>query len=485
MNDSKKDTENLHSLFYPKRIAFIGASESSRLGSMMYLPAFKDSIWANTFYPINPKYDSIMDWKCYPSVLDVPFPIDTAYISLKTDNIPEVLKECVQKEIKWIIIFASGFSETGALRGKKLEEELLSIIKGTETRIIGPNCLGPLNAEIGMALTFASQKGNRGEVSFMSQSGGHLTQLVDVGYRRDIRYRYGVSFGNQIDLNCVDFMKFFRQDSKTSLIAAYLESTGSAKAQELFIELKKTTKIKPVILWKGGYTKEGSRAAFSHTGAIASNNRLWESMTIQTGTTLVKDNEEFWNSIKTFEILYPNYLPKGRNIGIVTPGGGASVNLTDLFASQNLLIPELTPESQSKIGKVLPDVNVNIRNPIDLGASGFILNIFTKCMDIVVNDPNIDFIIIPLWPDHIYRHVFNRMISIRDSVSKPFAFCLPNLADDGALAKRFNSAKKLLHKKRVLYFLSLRDAARSISLLCDYVDFLNTHHISIKKIRMN
>jgi len=481
MDKFKKESEDLSSLFYPQHIAFIGASESSRLGSMMYLPAFKESIWANTFYPINPKYNRIMDWKCYPSVLDVPYPIDTAYISLKTNSIPEALKECVQKEIKWIIIFASGFSETGDPKGKELEEELLRIIRDSNTRIVGPNCLGPLNAEIGMALSFASQKGNHGGVSFMSQSGGHLTQLVNIGYNRDIRYRYGVSFGNQIDLNCVDFMKFFRQDSKTSVIAAYLESTGSATAQELFIELRKTTKIKPVILWKGGYTKEGSRAAFSHTGAIASNNRLWNSMANQTGTILVKDNEEFWNSIKTFELLYPNYIPKGRNIGIITPGGGSSVNLTDIFASRNLQIPELTFKSQSEIGKILPDVNVNIKNPIDLGASGFILDVFTKCIEVVVNDPNIDIIIIPLWPDHIYRHVFNRMIGIRDSVLKPFAFCLPNLADDSVLAKRFNSAKKLLHKKRVLYFLSLRDAARSISLLCDYSEFMKSQNILIRK----
>ena len=102
-------------------------------------------------------------------------------------------------------------------------------------------------------------------------------------------------------------------------------------------------------------------------------------------------------------------------------------------------------------------------------------------MNVVVNDPNIDIIMVPLWPDHIYRHVFNRMIRIRDSVSKPFAFCLPNLADDSALAKRFNSAKKLLHKKRVLYFFSLRDAARSVSLLCDYVEFLKSRNIPINK----
>jgi len=328
-----------------------------------------------------------------------------------------------------------------------------------------------------MAITFASQKGNQGGVSFMSQSGGHLTQLVDVGYKRDIRYRYGISFGNQIDLNCVDFLKFFRQNSKTSLIAAYLESTGSATARELFIELKDTAHIKPVIIWKGGYTKEGSRAAFSHTGAIASDNRLWKSMANQTGAVLVRDNEEFWNTIKTFELFYPHYIPKGRNIGIITPGGGSSVNLTDLFSSQNLYVPELTSESQSKLGKILPNVNVGIKNPIDLGASGFILDVFTKCISVVINDPNIDIIIIPLWPDHIYRHVFNRMIKIRDSISKPFAFCLPNLADDSALAKRFNSAKKLLHKKRILYYLSLRDAAKSLSYLCNYVEFLENRNI--------
>ncbi|UCD01509.1 MAG: CoA-binding protein [Promethearchaeota archaeon] len=477
--------EDLNSLFYPKHIAFIGASESSRLGSMMYLLAFKDSIWSETFYPINPKYDRIMDWKCYPTILDVPYPIDTAYISLKTKFIPEVLKECVKKGIKWIIIFASGFSETGTPEGKQLELELLKIIEGSNTRIIGPNCLGPLNAEIGMAFSFASQKGNHGGVSFMSQSGGHLTQLVNVGYKRDIRFRYGISFGNQIDLNCVDFMRYYRQNSKTTLIAAYLESSGSATGHELFIELRKTTKIKPVILWKGGYTNDGSRAAFSHTGAIASNDKLWKSMAKQTGTVLVKDNEEFWNTIKTFELLYPKFIPKGRNIGIVTPGGGASVNMTDLFASQNLNIPELTTKSQSKIGEKLPYVNVNIKNPIDLGASGFILDIYNKCIEIVANDQNIDIIIIPLWPDHIYRHVFIRMIRIFESSLKPFAFCLPNIADDKALAKRFNSAKKLLHKKRVLYFLSLREAARSISLLCDYVDFLKSHNIPIAKRNRN
>lgn len=189
-----------------------------------------------------------------------------------------------------------------------------------------------------------------------------------------------------------------------------------------------------------------------------------------------KDNEQFWNAIKTFELLYPNYLPKGKNIGIITPGGGASVNLTDLFANQNFKVPILTLESQSKIADILPDVNVNIRNPVDLGASGFILDIFTKCIKVVAKDPKIDIIITSLWPDHIYRHAFKRILEIRDLTSKPLALCLPTMADDGILAKRFDSAKKILHKKRALYFLSLRDAAQSMAFICQFSEFLKSHH---------
>ncbi len=475
IDNPEYNIDQFDSLFNPRHIAFIGASEKSAFGSMLYLTSFKNSIWSDTFYPVNPMADKILDWKCYPSVLDIPYPVDTAYISLKIKVIPKVLQECVKKKIKWLIIFSSGFSETGESFGKELQQELRNIINGSDTRVIGPNCLGPFNVENGMAFSFAEFNGEPGVVSFMSQSGGHLSQLVDVGLKRDMRYRYGVSFGNQSDLNCVDFLRHYRNHADTGVIAAYLESFGSANGHDFFLELKKTTKTKPVIIWKGGYTKDGSRAAFSHTGAIASDWRLWTSMTKQAGATLVTDNEEFWNAIKTFELLYPTRIPKGRNIGIVTPGGGSSVNLTDLFASKNLIIPTLTEESQSKISSILPDVNVNIANPIDLGAVGFVTDVFIKCIEIVITDPNIDIIVIPLWSDHLYSYVFKRMQKLQKSTSKPFAFCLPSMADSSQLARRFEKIKKILHKNRILYYLNFRDAAKSISLYCDYIEYLRAH----------
>ena len=465
-------TNDFDSLFHPKHIAFIGASERSKFGSMLYLSAFKESIWADNFYPVNPKYDRILDWKCYPSILEIPYPIDTAYISVKTSIIPQVLEECVQRKIKWVIIFSSGFSETGEEEGLKLERILKKIISNTETRVIGPNCLGPFNASNGMAFSFSCPKGIPGGVSFMSQSGGHLNQLIDAGFRRDIRFRYGVSFGNQIDLNAIDFLRFYRRDEQTKTTAAYLESFGSGCGYEFYQELKKTTKVKPVIIWKGGYTTDGSRAAFSHTGAISSDFRLWHSMVKQTGAVIVKDNEEFWNTIKTFELLFPNYIPNGRRIGIITPGGGSSVNTTDLFNSHNLTIPELTQESQENLSEILPYENVNIRNPVDLGALGFVVDVFVDCINIVKEDPNIDIIIVPLWPHFIYGHVFKRMAEIQKTTQKPFAICLPSIADSIELAQRFSSAKKSLHRDRVLYYFNLRDSAKSLSLYCDYIEFL-------------
>jgi len=480
MTDRSYDFERFDSLFYPKHIAFIGASENSALGSMLFLPAFKDSLWEDTFYPVNPKREKVLHWKSYSSVLDIPYPVDTAYVSLKTKFIPQVMRECVEKKVRWVIIFASGFSETGNPEGKKLEQEVCEIIKDTETRVVGPNCLGPFNGSTGMTFAFNAVKGLEGSISFMSQSGGHLNQLLDVGYKRDIRFRYGISFGNQIDINCLEMMRHYYYDPKTEIIVAYLESFGSANGHEVFLELKKIAKEKPVIIWKGGHTEDGSRAAFSHTGAIASNARLWESLSKQTGAIITKDNEEWWNTMKTFELLYPRYMPNGRNVGIITPGGGSSVNMTDLFASHDLRVPTLTQESQEEISRILPDVNVIVENPIDLGASGFVLDMFLECVKVVVEDPNIDIIVIPLWSNHIYHYVFKRMTEIQKSTSKPFVFCLPSMADDEVLSTKFAKCKKVLHKNRSLYFLTLRDAGIALSKYCDYIEFLKSRDL-IKK----
>jgi acyl-CoA synthetase (NDP forming) len=158
----------------------------------------------------------------------------------------------------------------------------------------------------------------------------------------------------------------------------------------------------------------------------------------------------------------------------VTPGGGSSVNATDLLSFNNMQVPELTKESQFKLSEILPKENVNIKNPVDLGALGFVLEVFLSCIEVVMRDPSVDIILIPLWPHFMYNYVYSKMLKVLQEQDKPFAFCLPSIADSLDLAKKFASVQKLLHKQRALYFFSLRDAARSISLLCDYVDYLKS-----------
>ena len=478
MPHSSEDYSTVKTLFIPKRVAFVGASENAKMGTSYFMNAFKESKWKDSFYPVNPNQDKVFDWKSYPSVLAIPDPIDEVYIAIKAKLVPPVVKECVEKGVKWVIIFSSGFSELGTKEGQKLTDKIIQYTEGTETRVVGPNCLGPFYARYGMNLDYAREDSIAdppGRVSFMSQSGGHLANLVDAGGKMDIDFCYGISFGNQIDINCVDILKFYLQDEETEIIAAYLESLGrinKGKGYRFVNLLRKTTVQKPVILWKGGFTEAGAQAASSHTGAISTSSEMWETAAKQTGSILVRDNIEFWNMIKTLDIIFPNKLPRGRNVGIITPGGGISVNSTDTFDFHGLSVPQLTKNTQEKLSKILPGVNTNIKNPIDLGFSGFFIEIFINVLKELVKDDNIDIIVLPLWPDHYYRFMVKKFIKVEKQSNKPFIYVFPNASDSLENAKKFNKIRRLMHKKNSLYLYSIQHAARILKLTCDYVDYL-------------
>lgn len=473
----------LVSLFVPKNVAFIGASENSKMGTMYYMRGFEASIWKDKFYPVNPNEEKVLDWKAYPSVKDIPVPIESAYIAVKAQIVPKIVKECVEKGVKWINIFTSGFSEMGTEEGNRLSEELINYTEGTETRLVGPNCLGPFYAKFGMLLDYAREGSIAdppGKVSFMSQSGGHLANLIDAGSKMNIDFRFGISFGNQIDINCLDVLRFYKEDEGTQVVAAYLESLGrknTGKGYRFVQEIRETTPKKPVIIWKGGYTDEGARAATSHTGAISSPVKLWETLSRQTGAILVRDNIEFWNMIKTLDILFPDKLPRGRNVGIITPGGGISVNSTDTFAFHGLHVPRLSEKTQEKLSKILPDVNVNIENPIDLGFSGFFIEIFINTLKCLVEDENIDILVLPLWPDHYFRFMIKKFIKVEKSTDKPFIYIFPNASDSLENAKKFNSIRKLMHQSNSMYLYNIQQTARVLTLTCDYVDYLKHRNI--------
>lgn len=468
MAQSRKEPHYLDDYFFPKTIAIVGASQKMNFGSTFFLSSLKHG-YKGTVYPVNPKYETVFDMKCYPNISTIPEQIDTVISCIPAKFVPDLVRECVETNAKFITVFTSGFAEVG---NKELQNQLLEIIKGFNTRIIGPNCLGAHCTK--SRITFNGDASfKEGNVSFCSQSGGHATTFLEIGPSRKVYYAKGVSFGNQSDLNCLDFLEYFAQDEDSEVIGMYLESFGSAKGPAFIEKLKEVTKNKCVIIWKGGQTPAGQIAAASHTGAIASSLKLWESALCQAGAILVKNKTEFMDCLHLASVL--NKVPKGSKIGIVFIGGGGSVEITDVFSTYGFEVPELTQETQTKLAEILPDVNTSLKNPVDLGATGILVDIYLKVLKIVGNDPNVNILITEYAIDRLvmfsetvkmpdYPISFARSFGrLNEKISVPLIYLATILRDSDKATRIALSFTEELHDKRIPTFPSIERAAKTLA----------------------
>ena len=189
----------------------------------------------------------------------------------------------------------------------------------------------------------------------------------------------------------------------------YLESLGAADGQKFLLKMKDVTKNKRVIIWKGGQTSAGQKAAASHTGAIAASIKMWESGVKQHGGILVRNKNEFLDCLHLASVCERE--PKGQNIGIVFIGGGGSVEITDVFSSYGFQVPELSAETREKLDKILPDVNTSLNNPVDLGATGILIDVYLKVLRIVAHDPNVDIL--------VTQYAIDRLVKFAEAVNTP------------------------------------------------------------------
>ncbi|MHA1694523.1 MAG: CoA-binding protein [Candidatus Helarchaeota archaeon] len=393
MNDDKKLYETINKYFHPDSVAIIG--ETSRSG-FFWIRNMISINYMGKIFPINPKYKSALGIKFFPSILDVPDKIDNAIIAVPRKLVLKTVEQCIDKEVNVCIIFSSGFSETGTAEGIRLENELKELIKGTKTRIVGPNCLGFYCPESGISFRpdFPS---NSGDVGFISQSGGNA---ISLGLRCStfrLYFSKMVSFGNAVDLTAADFINYFRMDKKTKYIGMYIE--GPRNGHEFFEAIRKTTPVKPVIILKGGLTESGAKAAQSHTGAISTSIKIWDSMIHQSGAIPVYSFDELVESLLIFH--YCRY-PRGNNVGLMAVSGGSSVINTDACAKFGLNIPKLSTKSIEKLKQTVQSVGINITNPLDLAGSYFDLRSLRSALSTLGEDENIDSIIIEVAIQYIY-----------------------------------------------------------------------------------
>lgn len=378
---SAHETPDLTPLFYPRNIAVIGASHNP-VGGLKYILAHETSGFAGDLYPINPKYEDIEGRKVYPSILANDLPdIDLAIVAIPARHVPAAIRECHQKGVKFAVVFSSGFSEAG---NEAIAEDLRAAVAEGPTRVIGPNCLGVYNYESKVTF-FPNVEYLPGNVSIVSQSGGTTARLTQYLISIGIGIAKVVSIGNSIDLSITDLLAYFKDDPHTETVVLYMESIPDGR--RFLRVLREVTREKKVIVWKGGQTETGGKAAQSHTGGLAGTYTIWKAALKQHGAIVGEYFEEVIDLTAACSLDVP--LPKSKKVGIVISGGGLCVEFTDTLIRHGLEVPALAPETQARIGQVLPDVNTAFRNPVDMGEYGYLPQYFGQVIDIVARDPNL------------------------------------------------------------------------------------------------
>jgi acyl-CoA synthetase (NDP forming) len=419
---------DLKYLFEPRSIAIIGASQDELKSGGMFISSLLKDGYKGIIYPVNRKESEIRSLKAYPSILDIPGEVDLAVMAIPASGVPQVMAECAQKGVRFAIVHSVGFSELGS-EGKQLEQRVLEAANAGDVRVVGPNCMGIVSprANINTIAPYARLPMEPGGVAFVGQSGWACENMLRLGSERGLRFSGIMSIGNQSDLAVEDFLEYFGADSETRVIAFYIE--GIKKARHFFKLAEKISPKKPIIVWKGGSSDLGARAAASHTGSIAGNYALFEVISRQKGIISAQGLEELMDLAVVFSCPY---LPSGNEVGLLIEAGGGAVASSDACAKAGLNISPLPHSAQQKLREFLKDripPSPSLANPVDLVWPPFneAPLIYTTCLEIMaaVVDSCLMICYAPINDDWL----LSRLQSIRDQAKKPIIVIAGNSID--------------------------------------------------------
>jgi acyl-CoA synthetase (NDP forming) len=355
------DPRAIRDLFYPKTIAFIGASaEISKWGHFMYSNVIAGN-FPGDVYLVNPKGGEIGGRKVYKSVTEIPGQIDLAVVTVPASRVLPLIDELTQKAIKSVLLISSGFGETGA-EGKILEDQLVSKAHEAGILFLGPNTMGICNPHISFYCTGTHVRPKAGDTVLVAQSGNLGTQLLAFADKEGIGIRAFSGSGNEAMITIEDYMECFEVDDLTKTVVMYIESIKNGR--RFFEAARRVGRIKPVIALKGGRTQAGAHAASSHTGAMASNIKVFDAACKQAGIIQVESPMDLLDLSAAFSSLP---LPKGKRIALLTLGGGWGVVASDLCIENGLVVQPLSDQIINKINNWLPPFWSHA-NPVDLVA---------------------------------------------------------------------------------------------------------------------
>jgi acetyl coenzyme A synthetase (ADP forming)-like protein len=413
---------DLEPFFKPRSVAIIGASREPRKFGHVIFKNFVGSGFKGKTYPVNPKAESILGFKAYSSLNEIPDEVDLTVIAVPAPIVPHQIDECLSKNVKAAVIISGGFRETGE-KGEKLEREIKEKTVGSNLRIIGPNCLGVYDPSSHVDTlflpTYRLKRPKLGSIAFISQSGAFGAAVLDWAASQDIGISKFISIGNKIDVDEVDLLSYLNDDPLTTCIAVYVESIG--RGREFLKIASRVTENKPIVVLKGGTTPEGASAALSHTGSMAGSPKIYEGVFEQAGAIQALSVDELFDYAR---VLAYQPAPKfQKSVAIITNGGGFGVISTDEASKLGIELASFSPETMKTLKEKLPDYAIP-RNPLDLVGDADVER-YRIALNTVSSDPNVGIIlvIVLLQTSYLESDVVDAITESQVTYGKPTIVC--------------------------------------------------------------
>jgi acetyl coenzyme A synthetase (ADP forming)-like protein len=377
----------MNRIMRPDSVAVIGASsEDGKIGNSVMKNLINGG-YKGQIYPINPKADEILGYKAYPSVKDIPGVVDVAVFAIPAKFVAAALVECGEKQVPGAVLIPSGFAETGNEEGQL---EIQAIGRKYNVRLMGPNIYGFYYTPKDLCATFCTPYDVKGSVALSSQSGG--VGMAIIGFSRSAKMGVSaiVGLGNKADIDEDDLLTFFEQDDATQAIAMHMEDLKDGRS---FADVaKRVSKKKPIIVLKAGRTELGARAASSHTGALAGNDKIYDDVLRQSGVIRARGLNELLQFARAVPILP---TPKGENVVIITGAGGSGVLLSDSVVDAGLTLMKFEPDLDEAFKKFIPPFGAS-GNPVDI-TGGEPPKTYQNTIRLGLEDPRIHALILGYW----------------------------------------------------------------------------------------
>ncbi|MDO8794309.1 MAG: CoA-binding protein [Vicinamibacterales bacterium] len=426
--------EQLDRALNPRTVVVVGDAKARGYRWLRAMSTFTGKLYSVQINPSEIAGIEALGVPNYGSVLEIPDEVDYVLVAVPRSAAPAVLRDCIAKGVGGVALFTSGFAETATEEGRALQDRVTQMARDAGLVVIGPNCMGLYNPALGVRFGENQPAGFEGDVTFLSQSGGHAGDFAMAAHAAGVPVRKVISFGNGVVLGHADYLEYFAADAGTRYVAMYVE--GLRDGPRFLRILRETTPRKPVVLWKGGLTDAGGRATASHTASLAGSTGIWDAVARQTGAIQATSTAEMVDLLKALRLL-PVFT--GDGIGLTGGSGGQSVAMADVFSRAGLRVPALTEASRERLASWFSLVGASFGNPIDMGANRAEID---AIMDALAEDANVDCLVMQIRPaqegsDDDARRLEAQLAALarcRGRTGKAIAAILysPTPLDDGA-----------------------------------------------------